>query len=125
MLQREDELRKAPETQAAMQRAEESVDMEWMDVVEAIQLRVVKEFCEAQDVSSVNISVLELRAAALRHPEVAHWVKFNRARRGDLVVGSQAPNVHLRQAMGGKSTYLLDRKLDNSERTVVIAGSLS
>jgi hypothetical protein len=117
LLQREAELRKAPETQMAMQAAEESVDSVWMDVVHDIQCRIVKDS---------GISLNDLRKAALRHPEIAFWVKHNRARRGSLKVGDPAPDIRLCRAVDGSSTSLLDRSnKETAERVVVVAGSLS
>ncbi len=133
-MRREAELRRAAETQEAMQRAEESVDSEWMNVVEDLQYRILKEYQEERIRSSSNesenITVHSLREAALRHPEIAFWVKYNRARRGNLKVGDAAPDVPLRRAANGELTSLLassstDGDTSVPSRTVVIAGSLS
>lgn len=140
MIRREVELRKAPETLAAMECAEDSVQSEWMDVVEGVQHQVVTEFhesshrfsAEATDITLqdlTDITVQDLRAAALRHPEVAFWVKHNRARRGTLEVGDAAPNVIVRRAVDEELSMLLkDTSMsgsENAERTVLVAGSLS
>lgn len=132
LLHREVELRKAAETQEAMQRAEESVESEWMNVVEDLQYRIVREFREGEEEASVefaDITVRDLREAALRHPEVAFWVKYNRARRGNLKVGDAAPDVPLRRAIDGGETSLLAQPTAEGgatpSRTVVVAGSLS
>jgi len=69
LLRREIELRKASETQKAMQRAEESVDSEWMNVVEDLQYRIIKEYCERSDASTderVDITIRDLREAVPR-----------------------------------------------------------
>jgi len=133
MLRRENDLRRAPETQAAMERAEGSAGSEWMDVVEDIQKQAVQ---EVQDKSSHNITIQDLRSAAMRYPDIAHWVKYNRARRGNLKVGDTAPDVPLRCARTCDPTTLLANKvqhLNNSrdlkevqkKPIVVFAGSLS
>ncbi len=136
MLRRENDLRRAPETQAAMERAEGSARSEWMDVVEDIQKQVVQ---EVQDRSSNHkITIQDLRSAAMRYPDIAHWVKYNRARRGNLKVGDAAPDVPLRCATTcGPTTLLTNKvKLDSDSRDlkggqkkdkpmVVFAGSLS
>jgi len=42
---------KASETQEAIERAEESVNSEWMNVVEDLQYRIIKEHREGSDAS--------------------------------------------------------------------------
>ena len=98
MLARENELRLSPETQSRFQAAEASVDSEWMCVAQDIQEQVVKEFSRASHssldvVAHMDIALFELRAAANRHPEVALYVRHNRARRGTLHAGDPCPNV--------------------------------
>lgn len=136
LLRREVELRKAPETLEAMQRAEESVDFEWMNVVEDLQHRIIQQYQTERNDSLpfefADISVRDLRLAALRHPEIAFWVKNNRARQGSLKVGDVAPDVPLLRAIDGSLTSLLAQSSTDaantepsSRRTVVVAGSLS
>lgn len=129
MLRREDECRRDPETQSLMEQAEESVDTEWMDVAAEVQRRVVKEFHE---LFSPAITVEELRMAAQRHPEIAHWVRYNRARHGKLKVGHVAPDVRIRHAYSGEVTTLLtshyhstNRESKGEKPIVVVAGSWS
>lgn len=133
MLHRENDLRRAPETQAAMERAEGSARSEWMDVVEDIQKQVVQEF---QNKSLHKITIQDLRSAAMRYPDIAHWVKYNRARRGTLKVGDAAPDVPLRCARTCDPTTLLTYKIEHDSGSrdlkggqkkpiVVFAGSLS
>ena len=132
MLRREAEMRKSPGAQQAMEKAEESVESEWMDVVANVQKSVVQEFDRAHASSNENgdndnipsISVHDLRLAALRHPEIAFWVKFNRARQGTLRVGEEAPDVLLVQANSGEETTLLNRTT-KGKPCVIVAGSLS
>ena len=132
LLRREVELRKSEETQEAMQQAEESVESEWMNVVEDVQHRIIREYrqeCDSSDATLPSITVHDLRQAALRHPEIAFWVKYNRARRGDLKVGDVAPDVPLCRAVDGESTSLLAMPLTGessaAKRIVVVAGSYS
>jgi hypothetical protein len=132
MLRREAEMRKSPGAQQAMEKAEESVDSEWMDVVANVQKSVVQEFDRGHASSKENgdddntpsISVHDLRLAALRHPEIAFWVKFNRARQGTLRVGEEAPDVLLVQANSGEETTLLSRTT-KGKPCIIVAGSLS
>jgi hypothetical protein len=73
--------------------------------------------------------VNELCRAALRHPAVAFWVNYNRARSGKLRVGELASDVPLLHAVDGRNpTLLVTAKSASavaSKRVVVVAGSLS
>lgn len=137
MLRHEDELRRSPEYQKEMEAAEESANTEWMDVVARIQDRVVTEANE-DDKPEPIYTVEELREAASRHPGIAHWVKFNRARQGDLKEGDEAPDVAMRDLDESETTLLegprKKAKVESNEDgdpkarskpTVVAAGSLS
>ena len=102
MLARENELRLAPETQEIYRQveADESDAYEsWMEVTIALQERVVEEFfpsisMEDDDKQQRNQlretrlgALSQMRAAALRHPDLALYVRFNRSRRGDIIAG--------------------------------------
>lgn len=137
LLRREDELRRSPKYQKEMEAAEESANTEWMDVVSGIQNRVVAEANE-DDKPEPIYTVEELREAASRHPDIAHWVKFNRARQGDLKEGDEAPDMTMRNLDESETTLLQGprkkAKVESNEDgdakskskpTVVVAGSLS
>lgn len=137
MLRREDGLRRSPEYQKEMEAAEESANTEWMDVVARIQDRVVAE-ANDDDKPEPIYTVEELREAASRHPDIAHWAKFNRARQGDLKEGDEAPDVAMRDLDESETTLLegprKKAKVESNEDgdakakskpTVVAAGSLS
>lgn len=119
MLEREDELRRSEQTQLAFEEAEASASTEWMDVVERLQEQVVSEFA-----CYPPVNVNELRAAALRHPEVCFWIRHNRARCGSLRVGDAAPDVRCLRAVDGSATTLFNG-CGGDQPTVVVAGSLS
>jgi hypothetical protein len=124
LLRREDALRRAPETQRAMEEAEMSAESDWIEVARAAQRRVAREsLAPGSSEAAVDARVAALRGAALRHPEVAHWVRHNRARRGDLRAGDAAPDVALWRLDGAKTSLLADR--DDSRPLVVVAGSIS
>jgi hypothetical protein len=93
LLHREAKARRSREIQADMEKAEESINSEWMDVIEELQRRIVLDYnatlCDGQNCGGTIISVNDLRRAALRHPEVAFWVEYNRARSGKLRVGER------------------------------------
>lgn len=59
------------------------------------------------DEESIERGLIQLRSAAHRHPEIVHYVRFNRARRGTLRVGSRAPDVSMRRASDGARVMLL------------------
>jgi hypothetical protein len=133
LLHREAEARRSPEIQAAMEKAEESVNSEWMEVIEQLQRRIVIDYnatlSGGSNCGGTTISVNDLRRAALRHPEVAFWVKYNRARSGKLRVGEVAPDVPLLHAVDSRETTLLattkSASAVASKAVVVLAGSLS
>lgn len=85
LLAREDAMRRSPETQREMAKAESDPDREWMDVAAEIQQWVCS---EAEDVvaacGGIERAVRELRRAAQRNPDLALYVRFNRAGRGDV-----------------------------------------
>ena len=99
MLTRENELRLAPETQEIYRQveADESDAYEsWMEVTIALQERVVEEFFpsismeddDKQQLRETRLGALsQMRAAALRHPDLALYVRYNRSRRGDIIAG--------------------------------------
>ena len=65
-----------------------------------------------------------MRYAAQRHPEICHWVRFNRARVGDLRAGDAAPDVRLWRLDDGAATSLLADR-DEAKPLIVVSGSLS
>ncbi|CAB9505892.1 expressed unknown protein [Seminavis robusta] len=123
LLQRERDLRVSPASQKEMELAEKWAHSEWMDVATKIQHQVVRQHNNSAVGGSKKVTVHELRLAALRHPEIAFWVKYNRARQGTLRVGDVAPNISLRRAHDNSATTLFDA--GNHQRTVIVAGSWS
>ena len=141
LLRREAALRKSKKVKEDMEKAEASAESEWMDVIDQLQQSIVDDYLMTQSNQSCDgtvvrptISVIELRLAALRHPGVAFWVKYNRARQSDLRIGEKGPNVPLRRAMDGTKTSLLEANpvpvataapQSREKPIVVFAGSLS
>jgi len=124
LLKREADLRVSEQILAEMEKAETSVDSEWMSVVESLQWRIVNEH-NTNEGCVAPVSVKDLRLAALRHPEIAFWVKYNRARKGLLRVGDAATDVPLIRTKDGCATTLLAGGRDSSKPLVVAAGSMS
>lgn len=140
MLTRENELRLSESVQLRFKAAEASVDSEWMCVAQEIQEQVIKEFSKASHssldvVRHMDIALFELRAAANRHPEIALYVRHNRARRGTLRVGDPCPNVSVVSVASSSSSstsstpQLQQRNLLDHAKPgrplVIIAGSYS
>lgn len=65
-----------------------------MEVTEALQRSIVRErgFTGPAEEAA---ALLALRVSAQRHPEVAFWVRHNRARRGELRPNHLIPDVSL------------------------------
>ena len=124
LLQREDAARREPETQRRMEEAERRGTSDWIEVATAVQRRVARESLPAgASEGDVDARVTAMRYAAQRHPEICHWVRFNRARVGDLRAGGAAPDVKLWHLDGAATSLLADRDL--SKPLVVVSGSLS
>ena len=124
LLRQEDAARRAPETQRLMEESERRGTSDWIEVATAVQRRVARESLPAgASEGDVDARVTAMRYAAQRHPEICHWVRHNRARRGDLRVGDAAPDVALWRLDGSKTSLLADR--DPSKPLVVVAGSVS
>ena len=124
LLRREDAARRAPETQRLMEEAERRGTSDWIEVATAVQRRVARESLPAgASEGDVDARVTAMRYAAQRHPEICHWVRFNRARVGDLRAGDVAPDVKLWHLGGAATSLLADRDLSKS--LVVVSGSLS
>lgn len=133
MLTRENELRLSEDVQQKMEKAESSGHSEWMDVATEVQRQVLCEFGVSKQ--NLHAGLMALRSAALRHPEIALYVKYNRARQGELRVGCPAPDVKVvpvRESDG--SDLMSSAKIESSsllqyERQgrplVVVAGSYS
>ena len=124
LLRREDAARRAPETQRLMEEAERRGASDWIEVATAVQRRVARESLPpGASEGDVDARVTAVRYAAQRHPEICHWVRFNRARVGDLREGNVAPDVKLWHLDGAATSLLADRDL--SKPLVVVSGSLS
>mmetsp|Transcript_22121 Transcript_22121/g.68094 ORF Transcript_22121/g.68094 Transcript_22121/m.68094 type:complete len:121 (+) Transcript_22121:514-876(+) len=120
MLRREDQLRRSDRVQAEMERAEESGSSDWIEVAVRVQEQVAEEFG-----LSKSEGVQLMRSKAPEHPELCHYVRYNRARRGDLRPGDAAPNVPVFHVRTGTTRGLFDDVAPAARRTLVLAGSYS
>ena len=133
MLTRENELRLSHDVQRRFEEAEKSGGTDWIEVACELQKQVLVEF----NIDPTEKALHAYRCAANKHG-ISLYVKYNRARQGDLVVGSDAPDVPMVLASsistgrsGGEtapqvttSTSILDYQKPNRP-LVIIAGSIS
>ncbi len=120
MLKRENELRLSSDVQKRFEEAERSGDKsDWIEVAEAVQLEVLREF------SVPEMALDAYRCAAIKHG-ISLCVKHNRAREGNLQVGSIAPDISLISVEHDgltRTQSLLDLQ-PNGRPLIIIAGSL-
>ena len=121
MLKRENELRLSKDVQLRFEEAEKSgSNTDWIEVASEVQKEVLREF----DVPEGALHAY--RCAANKFPDIALYVKYNRARQGDLQVGSKAPDVSLISLEDDGSTRIQSLlELGKDRPLVLIAGSLS
>jgi len=87
-------------------------DASWMEVTEELQRATVRAFgfgCNHDNTREEEAAaVAALRLAAPRHPEIAFWVRHNRARRGDLARHDLVPAIALAPLEVDPVLFLLD-----------------
>lgn len=91
-------------------------DESWMEVTEDLQKQVVISFGFG---ATVDQAVAELRRAAPRYPEIAFWVKFNRARRGLIRFNDPVPDISVAPLVPGPHMQLRDLVLPDRPLAVV------
>ena len=116
MLIREEQLRVSPEAQAVFAAYEERQDVDWMEHAVELQKQVLCEFGFPDD----DQALLVLRRAALRM-EFPIYVRNNRADRGPLKVGDQAPQIMLHSMDGTMQPVIPETTLP----VVIVSGSRS
>jgi hypothetical protein len=122
MLIRENELRLSEEYQKRYQEAEQISSSSWLDVTDQLQREIIREF---QLDDEMEDALLCLRCATQIYPDLKDiplYVRYNRARSGDLKIGDSAPDVPVVQ-LDGKESQLFDGLKSSS--TVLISGSYS
>ena len=121
MLKRENELRLSQSVQKRFEEAERSGSKtDWIEVAEQIQLEVLREF-------NVSPKALHAYRCAANDHGISLYVKYNRARKGDLKVGSKAPDVsliHLEKDGTTRAQSLLETQ-QTDRPLVIVAGSIS
>jgi len=122
MLRREEELRLSAAIQERYATVEiDSSDLDWMHVTEELQRQVVREFGATEDTEVQALMVL--RHGATRGPYQPLYVRFQRARQGELRVGDRVPNCRLVD-IEMKETSLHD-EINNQKPVCLLAGSYS
>jgi hypothetical protein len=122
MLIRENELRLSDEYQKRYSEAEKTSLSSWLDVTDELQRQIIREFNLDEEMED---ALLCLRCATQIYPDLKHipiYVKYNRARDGDLQIGDIVPNVPIVQ-LDGQENQLFDGLKSSS--TVLISGSYS
>jgi hypothetical protein len=122
MLIRENELRLSDEYQQRYNEAEKTSLTSWLDVTDELQRQIIRE-CHLDE--EMEDALLCLRCATQIYPDlndIPLYVRYNRARDGDLQLGDIAPNVPVVQ-LDGQETQLFDGLKSSS--TVLISGSYS
>ena len=119
---RVNDLRLYEEYQKRCQQAERTSSSSWLDVTDQIQRQVIREFHLDDEMDE---ALLCLRCATQIYPdfkEIPLYVRYNRARDGDLQIGDLAPDVPVVQ-IDGQESQLFDGL--KSSPTVLISGSYS
>jgi len=122
MLIRENELRLSDEYQKRYSDAEKTSFSSWLDVTDELQRQIIREFNLDEEMED---ALLCLRCATQIYPDLKDiplYVKYNRARDGDLQIGDIVPDVPIVQ-LNGQENQLFDGLKSSS--TVLISGSYS
>ena len=120
----EDRMRSSDAGQAAFCRAEQRDDEDWMEEAARMQARALREV----GIEPTQRSLHVLRATALKHPELALYVRNNLCRRGDLQVGDVVPTMPLFTVEDGREVSFPQMPQQAAQGDclhVVFAGSVS
>ena len=111
-------MRLSPAVQLRFSAAETSGGGDWLDVAAEVQAEVLREF-------GIAPTPKALRGLRLAAPRIglSLYVRHNRARRGDLEVGDDAPDVALVDLEGRR--VRLGEYQKKGRPLVVLAGSYS
>ena len=122
MLRREDQLRRFDDdVQRRFAEAESTGERDWMMVATEIQEQVCKEFGVRLD--QMRDGLFQLRQAALRNPDLAIYVRYNRCERGSFVNGDSCPDVTLRGMDGERRSLLAEQR--DGRKLAILCGSYS
>lgn len=96
MLERENALRLSDDIQRSYAEAELSGTHDWMVVTDSLQTQLCHDFGFGGD--QLGQALYELRTATQRFPDLSNiplYVRFNRARQGDINPGQVLPEIKL------------------------------
>lgn len=117
----EDKMRRSEEGQLRFQEAEQQDDHDWMEEASIMQLEALEKV--GIEPSQHNLALM--RAAALKHPEIALYVKNNICRDGTICrVGEVAPSCMLRD-LEQRQVAWPPSDMKEGVPVVAIAGSVS
>jgi hypothetical protein len=124
MLLRENDLRLSAEYQQRYLEAEQSSSSthSWLNITDELQRQIIREFQLDDDMEE---ALLCLRCATTIYPDlkcIPLYVRYNRARDGDLKIGDVTPDVPVIKLNGEESHLFDDLK---PLPTVLIGGSYS
>lgn len=123
MLRREEELRLSEEVQEQYAAVEvDDSDLDWMHITDALQRRVVREFGATSENEGEALAALR-RAAREDHDFTPLYVRYQRARQGDLHAGSEVVECPLLKLDGTPTTLLSETATTST--SCVLAGSYS
>ena len=121
-LQLEQKLRTSDDGQRRFSAAESQNDKDWLFVAAEMQQTALIQ----AGIRPTPENLDRLRDAALRHPELALYVRQNRCRRGHLTTGDIAPNISLQDLNGSSMDLFSGLELGLRARPLVVfAGSYS
>ena len=123
MLVRENELRLSAEWQARFAAAERRWDKDWLDEAELLQAAVVSELAPLLVAGGgLARGVHALRLRAQRRPDLALYIRHNRARDCPAAVGARCPNPQVLSTNGQATSLLLDAAAGPQ---LIVTGSIS
>jgi len=128
MLRREEELRLSPEVQARYAAVEvDGSDVDWMHVTEQVQRCVVREFGASLHQEAGAIHAMREAAQEGTGGFVPLYVRYQRARLGQLRVGDNAPDCSLATLHAEPTTLLSCTNVAEADDmpVCVVAGSYS
>ena len=121
MIDREIELRDSELWQQKMADTEDLDHTDWLDVVDELQRSIVKEF-KFDDIE-YGLNVLRSASREYDLERLPNYIKFNRAKKGNLIIGSDAPNPTVLKCDDLESVNLYD--VEDKRIQFVFAGALT
>jgi hypothetical protein len=131
MLTAENMARLSPEMQQIYYDAEQSEETDWMEKTSEMQRQICRQFFPDETAVFLEQCLYAIRSPQVFYPddsifhEISLYRKYNRARRGELKVGVEAPNVPLLSLHSTTEIQLHDLIDQSAKPVCLIAGSYS